>query len=89
VECPLCSGKGCDECDKGSFRVTRCPQLEVTGDVFEAIELAGMMRKGLPPIAGGALDQAQQFLEGARMIWNEMDYWRAKIDPMGMVIRGQ
>jgi hypothetical protein len=57
--------------------------------MLEAIELAGMMRQGLPPIAGGSLDQAQQFLEAARMIWSETDYWRAKLDPMRALIHGQ
>lgn len=59
----------------------QCPQLELTANVIETLDLAGMYKRGLPPIAGGALDQAEQFVEAARMIWREEDYWAAKIGP--------
>lgn len=79
VECPLCAGCGCDECRDGQIEVTQCPQLEITADVMQAVELAELMRHGLPPVAGGSLDQAAVFVEAARMIWAETAYWRAKL----------
>ena len=40
------------------------------------IEAADLARKGLPPVAGGALDQTQVFLDACRFIWAETDHWR-------------
>jgi len=85
----MCGGGGCVDCDdRGSFEVTRCPQLEITADVIEAVELAGMMRRGLPPVTGGSLDQAEQFLEAARLIWREEDFWRGRLDPLVRMFNG-
>jgi len=43
----------------------------VTEDVWEVIKYAELYQKGLPPIAGGALDQTQSFIEAARFIFEE------------------
>jgi len=43
-----------------------------------AIDMAEMMRHGLPPLAGGALDQTQIFLEAAQFIWSETAIHRAE-----------
>ncbi len=40
---------------------------------------ARLYEKGLPPAAGGALDQAQAFLEACDFIWQEERYWKAKL----------
>ncbi len=40
-------------------------------DVWEAIELARLFRRGIPPIAGGVLDQTAKFLEAAKFVWAE------------------
>lgn len=88
VECPVCGGKGCAECgDRGQFAVTQCPQLELTPDMNAVIELAELMRRGLPPIRGGSLDQAQQFLDAARLINSETAYWTYKLNPLGALSR--
>ena len=36
---------------------------------MEGIEFAALYEKGLPPVAGGALDQAQIFIDACRFIW--------------------
>lgn len=41
--------------------------------------MAELYEKGLPPVAGGALDQANVFVEAARFVWSEQAYWRAKL----------
>lgn len=56
----------------------RCPQLAVPAEVWEVIELADLYEKGLPPVAGGTLDQADAFLRGCRMYWNERERIRAE-----------
>jgi len=43
------------------------------------IEFAELFRYGLPPVAGGALDQAYVFLDAARFIWAEQRVWRAEL----------
>ena len=41
------------------------------------IQCAELFRKGLPPVAGGSLDQAAIFVDAARFVWGEQAYWRA------------
>lgn len=79
VACPACQGKGCHEChDAGTFEVRQCPQELITPDVWQALYLADLFEKGLPPVAGGTLDQAQQFIDAALFAWKEADAWKAK-----------
>ena len=51
----------------------------ITPDVWEVIEYAGLYEKGLPPVAGGALDQAKCFLEAATFIFREENMWKKKL----------
>ena len=43
------------------------------------IMLAGLFEKGLPPVAGGVLDQAKIFVETATFIFREQNYWKQKL----------
>ncbi|HEW78613.1 MAG TPA: hypothetical protein ENH34_01410, partial [Phycisphaerales bacterium] len=70
MECINCSGSGCDECEKkGTIEITCCPLELVTNDVWEILEFAELYEKGLPPIAGGSLDQAKSFIYACRFIF--------------------
>lgn len=49
----------------------------------EVLQLAEMYEKGLPPIAGGVLDQSQWFVSAARFCWGqkseiEAHEWKSK-----------
>ena len=80
MECVSCGGNGCIECDGiGAIKVTCCPLEYVTNDVWEVIQYVELYKKGLPPVAGGALDQAKNFIDSARFIFRENEYWRAKL----------
>lgn len=70
IECPACNGGGCDQCTQGHFRVDGCPNRFCDG-MGQFIELVDLFGEGLPPIAGGALDQAASFLEAARRFKTE------------------
>jgi len=39
------------------------------GDVAEVLSYAAMYEKGLPPVAGGVLDQTQWFVRACDLIW--------------------
>ena len=41
--------------------------------------LAELFEKGLPPVAGGVLDQAKIFVETARFVFSEQSYWKNKL----------
>jgi len=71
-----CNGAGCDECQGGRIEITQCPLEVITPDVWEVMELAQLYEKGLPPVAGGALDQAKSFVEACRAIWNDEAVWK-------------
>ncbi len=56
----------------------------VTGDIWQVITLAGLYEKGLPPVAGGALDQAVAFIAAAEFIWQEEKQYKAEQWPNAM-----
>ena len=62
--------------------ITCCP-IEYIGEdwewIEETIQMAGFYRKGLPPVAGGVLDQAQSFISACEQIFDLEDYWKAKL----------
>lgn len=53
--------------------------LYVTDDIWEALEFADLYKKGLPPVAGGALDQVKVFVDACRMIFAEQAFWKRKL----------
>jgi hypothetical protein len=71
IECPSCYGSGCDECsDSGQVRVEGCPQDECRS-MIDTIELIDLFHNGLPPIAGGVVDQSAWFVAAARTLKQE------------------
>lgn len=69
LRCLGCDGKGCDECGGSGFtEITGCPQRELTHDIFELAEFSELYSKGLPPVAGGALDQTKSFVDAHRQL---------------------
>lgn len=72
-ECPDCEGTAieCESCNMtGEFKVTCCPN-EYVGDVRNAIPLFDLFAKGMPPISGGVLDQANWFVAAYRTLQQE------------------
>ncbi len=68
MECPVCQGRGCRHCDHGTVRITACPLTLLPSEIWTVLDLAALYDKGLPPVAGGALDQAEGFLAACRFI---------------------
>ena len=58
--------------------MTRCPLEELTEDVAEALRIADFWRRGIPPVAGGYLDQTDSIIEACEMIWREEAAWKAR-----------
>jgi len=40
----------------------------LTPDIIDLIELSDLYSKGLPPVAGGALDQTKSFIDAFRLL---------------------
>lgn len=70
--CSACSGKG-------EFLVDEPVGQYVGPEVAEVMQLAELWRRGLPPIAGGALDQAAAFVAAVSFIDAERAYWIGKL----------
>ena len=80
MTCVSCAGDGCDDCNKvGSINITCCPLDMITADVWEIIQMADFYQKGLPPVAGGVLDQAKNFNDAAMFVFKEKAYWKNKL----------
>lgn len=62
IECPVCDGSGCDECEEGFFTLTQCPNT-FCNSVVTTLDVIDMWNKGLPPVAGGVLDQSASFVK--------------------------
>lgn len=83
MQCTRCEGQGCNECDnKGRLEIAKCPLEYISDDVWEVIRFADLYEKGLPPVAGGALDQARSFIESAAFVMRENNYWKNKLGEM-------
>ena len=81
MECTTCGGKDekCKTCGGwGHIKITGCPKEEIDNPTLRLIELAEFAEKGAFPVSGGVLDQSAGFMRGARMVWNETEYWKAK-----------
>lgn len=61
------------------IKITTCPLTIITDDIFEMIEMTKFYSKGLPPVAGGLLDQTHCFIEAAEFIFSEENIWKAKL----------
>jgi len=79
IECPTCIGNGCDQCNDGSIDLVGCPNVQC-GDVAYVARLADLFEKGMPPIAGGALDQSAWFLDAVSFLRSDEANLRAKSD---------
>lgn len=40
-------------------------------EIWEALRYADFYERGMPPVAGGLLDQAHWFVEACQFIWKE------------------
>lgn len=76
IECPVCSGNGCEACDGGSFALTACPRRFIGLGMTDAINLASHASKGVMPVSGGLLDQSAWFFS----LWNTLESDVNKID---------
>jgi len=84
MTCMACGGTGCSECGNiGSVDIVQCPLEIITADVWELLEYAELYKKGLPPVAGGALDQAKIFTESCRYVFEIESYVRNKLGIIG------
>ena len=65
IECPVCDGEGCKECHNGLYELDGCPN-SYCSKIVSSLDLFDLFHKGLPPIAGGVLDQSASFIEASR-----------------------
>ena len=80
MRCNDRNSAGCGVCGgTGRIKFTDCPLLLLDSDVWETIDYAGLYEKGLPPVAGGALDQAYNFLQAARFVMSEKQNWKNRL----------
>ena len=66
----------CRDCgDTGCFDLTTCPLEYVGGSLLEVLDFVELFERGLPPVAGGVLDQSRWFIEACRLGWVELSGW--------------
>lgn len=81
-DCPACGGAigGCDECGgTGVWTITDCPLRILDEPVLMLARYADLFKKGLPPVAGGTLDQAAVFVEASLFLWAEENMFKKKL----------
>jgi len=80
MTCLICKGTGCSECNNaGQVDITQCPLEFINTEIWEVIKYVRLYEKGLPPVAGGALDQTYNFLLAADFVMAEEQYWKNKL----------
>lgn len=71
IECPGCEDRGCEQCGgSGKFELDQCPQ-EFIGDIVDGLRLVDLFYEGLPPVAGGVLNQSAWFISFAKRMKRE------------------
>ena len=83
IECPECDGVGCEKnenknhsvaespgCKNGRFNLDQCPQ-DFIRDYVSTFRLVDLFENGIPPVAGGSLDQTLWFLNAHRTLKHE------------------
>lgn len=83
MQCTACGGSGCDECQDGYVRVATCPKEWIGTEIWRTMLFSDLYQKGNPPVAGGALDQTNWFLQFCMLAWSEEAYWKAKLGVIG------
>lgn len=82
IACSRCSSRGCPDCGgTGWIVIDSCPQRWIGRDTIELVECMSLFRRGLPPVAGGVLDQTHWFVSAASFYQNEYERERARSDP--------
>lgn len=78
--CPKCDEKGCDECDDlGKFDIKGCPIEYAGAEIWNLLDYVALMESGIPPVAGGSLDQVWSFMQAAIVVKNETAFWKNKL----------
>lgn len=62
IECPMCGGDGCSECEDGQYTVDQCPSRYIGSELIGDIEIVIASKDHLP-VAGGLLDQSAWWFE--------------------------
>lgn len=53
--------------------------MDFVGDIGDVFMYADFFKKGLPPVQGGVLDQAINFLVTCEEIWSLQNYYKHKL----------
>jgi len=78
MECPC--GSGCPDCGHTRrVEIDRCPLEFLEPDLWAWLTFADMLEKGLPPVAGGLLDQAWAFVQLANFAMSDKSYWKNRL----------
>jgi hypothetical protein len=79
-ECVECGGQKCDTCNQtGQITISRCPLETIPASIWEFIEMATLyLEHGLPPVAGGQLNQAKGFLDGTQFVRKLRSFYKQK-----------
>lgn len=62
-------------------RLESCPTRYVTSDVWQLLELSDLAEHGAMPVAGGVLDQGEQFIQAHRFCKSERSHRRNRDNP--------
>jgi hypothetical protein len=70
IECPMCGGDGCQECEDGYYSVTTCPNKYIGQELISDIGIISASDHHLP-VAGGLLDQSAWWFELRSLLRSE------------------
>lgn len=84
LQCPVCNKRGCSDCD-GPRGVKLSGPITVPQWCWSVLTVADRYRRGVPPIAGGALDQTNWINQVCEFIDVERQTHLAALGPMAML----
>jgi len=48
-------------------------------DTVDALRIAGLWKRGIPPEAGGYMDQTESIVDACEQIWAEQQHWKNEL----------
>lgn len=71
--CFDCGGSGCDSCKNGDIFIDQCPKRMIDLNTSELLKYSDHFHNGIPPVAGGMMDQTKYAMEAFGFIKSVQD----------------
>jgi hypothetical protein len=73
IECVMCGGIGCGECENGYMVLSECPSSYIGQELIGDINIVAACSDGVLPVSGGLMDQSAYWFELSQAMKREIN----------------